>query len=137
MNRTIAAVLMCAACCLSAGTAGCGKCLEKGSNGVPSPEEGEFQLVFSNIVSRETSIYVNGEKVGEVCDETEYATVGNFPVGTHTIIKMSSMISSHTECHVSPNCSSNCDAQECHGEPVIDTTPFSGRKLSTGLIWRQ
>lgn len=121
---------------LGSASAACGPCLEQGKNGVPAPGENEFQLVFSNIVSRETPLYVDGQKVGEVCMETEYATVGNFPVNTNTTLLLKNMLSGN-DCYISPNCDSNCDAQICDGDPVIDTTPFAGRVFATGFIWRQ
>ena len=114
--------------------AGCNPCLDKGSNGVPDPPEGMYQLVFSNLVSRETRLIVDGQEAGKVCAETEYATVGNFPVNTHSQIEIRSMVSANSLCHVSPNCDANCGGETCDGDPVIDTTPFSGRKLSTGLV---
>lgn len=113
---------------------GCPRCLEQGRNGVPDPEAGEFQLVFNNIVSRETDIYVDGDKVGTVCQETEYATVGNFPVGTHTELMAHSKISS-SDCYLSPCCTPDCAAQVCNGARVVDTTPFDGSVFNTGLIW--
>ncbi|MBD3368250.1 MAG: hypothetical protein GF405_08790 [Candidatus Eisenbacteria bacterium] len=115
---------------------GCDNCLEQGRNGVPAPGEDEFQLVFSNIVSRESDLLVDGVEVGTVCAETEYATVGNFPVDTHSIIEIHNKMSA-TYCAVSPNCDSNCDSQVCEGDPVIDTTPFAGQIFSTGFIWRE
>ncbi len=115
---------------------GCDKCLEQGRNGVPPPGDQEFQLVFSNIVSRESGLLVDGVEVGTVCAETEYATVGNFPVDTHSTIEIHNKLSA-TYCAISPNCDANCDAQQCEGDPVIDTTPFAGQIFSTGFIWRQ
>ena len=120
---------------------GCGPCLEKGGNGVPAPEEHEFQLVFNNIVSRESELTVDildddqDAWVFTLCEETEYITVGNFPVSTETTIKIHSMVSD-SDCYVSVCCTSDCGGQECHGPPVVDTTPFAGRVFSTGLVWR-
>jgi hypothetical protein len=116
--------------------AACSPCLEQGANGVPAPGPDQFQLVFSNIVSRETVLYVDGQEVGEVCMETEFATVGNFPVNTHTVLMLKNMLSG-TDCYISPNCDNNCDAQQCQGDEVLDTTPFAGRIFATGFIWRQ
>jgi len=108
--------------------------------GPPGPDE--FQLVFNNIVSRESDLtidYADGAHPAQtftLCQETEYITVGNFPVSTQTIITIHSMVSD-SDCHVSPCCSSNCNAQLCQGQPLVDTTPFAGGIYSTGLIWLQ
>jgi hypothetical protein len=120
---------------------GCGPCLEKGKNGVPDPEGEEFQLVFNNIVSRESELTVDNLDDGQeawkftLCEETEYITVGNFPISTQTTIKIHSMVSD-SDCYVSPCCTSDCGAQVCYGPPVVDTTPFAGRVYGTGLVWR-
>lgn len=114
--------------------AGCSECLEQGSNGVPDPGLDEFQLQFNNIVNRETEIFVDGQLVGTVCLETEYATVGNFPVSTETEI-MYRLLLSGTDCYHTPNCDGVCDAQTCWGPPILDSTPFAGRVLVIGIIW--
>ena len=114
--------------------ANCSECLERGGNGVPEPGVDEFQLVFNNIVTRETDVFVDGQMAGTICQATEYATVGNFPVSTETEIQFHSMISD-TSCYDSPNCSADCGAQTCSGPPFLDTTPFAGRSYVTGLIW--
>jgi hypothetical protein len=119
---------------VAASANGCDTCLEEGSNGFPDPGPDEFQLMFSNIVSRETEIRVNGEMVGAVCQETEFAVVGNFPVGERTEIIVHSLVSG-TDCILSPCCSGDCSAQVCHGDPVVNTTPFAGRIYNTALIW--
>lgn len=119
---------------LSSLLSGCPACLEKGSNGVPEPSLGEFQLVFNNIVSRETELLVDGQMAGTVCAATEYATVGNFPVSTETEILIR-LLSSGKDCYESPNCDGNCDGQQCWGPKVVDTTPFSGRVFVTGVKW--
>lgn len=115
--------------------AACTDCLEGGSNGFPDPTVEEFQLVFSNIVTRETEVFVDGQLVGTVCQATENATIGNFPVSTETEIKFHSMISGNY-CYESPNCSFSCDNEACWGPPILDTTPFAGRPYVTGLIWK-
>ena len=129
---TVAALLLAS---LGALAAGCEPCLEKGQNGFSEPGPEEFQLMFSNIVSRETEIFVNDVKAGTVCQETENAVVGNFPIDSRTVIKISSLVSAEAECFVSPCCSSDCEGQVCDGDAVTDTTPFAGRVYNTAFIW--
>jgi len=76
------------------------------------------------------------EDLDEVEDEeeTEFATVGHFPVGTSTELMVHSMISD-SDCYLSPCCTSDCASQVCHGARVVDTTPFAGSVYNTGLIW--
>lgn len=112
---------------------GCEKCLDGGRNGLPDPVPGQFTLVFSNIVDDDTELFVDGEFAGRVCAQTEYASVGNFPVDTHTTIEIHSLLSGD-RCYISPNCDTDCTAQSCDGSPVIDTTPFEGQTYATGFM---
>jgi hypothetical protein len=120
---------------LALALAGCVDCLGQGQNGVGPPGPDEFQLVFSNIVSRESELYLNGNKVCTVCAESEFVTVGNFPAEPETKLHIVSMVDGRI-CHFSPCCTSDCSNQTCSGEAVFDSTPFSGTIYHTGLIWR-
>ncbi|MBN2495799.1 MAG: hypothetical protein JXR96_14500 [Deltaproteobacteria bacterium] len=111
----------------------CEPCLGSGDNGVPDPQDNEFQLVMNNIVTGLTEVYVDGMLAGTVCSETEYATVGNFPVDTHTEILFH--LDNGHRCYDSPNCDPNCGAQTCSGERVIDSRPFAGQIYCTGVKW--
>ena len=133
MTPTSAWTMLAAA--LATLVAGCQPCMGGGANSVAVPDYFEFQLVFNNIVARNVDLYVDDEYVGTACEETEYITVGNFPVSTATRLKVFSPLSD-SDCHISPCCSSDCDSQSCSGAPVIDTTPFAGGVYNTGLIWR-
>jgi hypothetical protein len=117
-------------------TLGCEPCLESGKHGVPDPEPHEFQLIFDNVVSRNTPVFVDGEKVGTVCSETNNVTLGNFPVGTCSIIMARSEVSG-TECYFSPNCSLSCDDQTCDPDACMDTNPFAGDVFHARLIWAE
>ncbi len=130
----MSARVLCLLACLVSGATGCEPCMGQGQNGVPDPELDEFQLVFNNIIARNTDLLVDGEVVAVLCEETEYITVGNFPVGTDTTILIESRVSGNA-CYISPCCSSHCSHQSCYGSPVIDTTAFAGRVFVTGLIW--
>ncbi len=90
--------------------------------------------MFNNIVNGKTEIFVDGQSAGDVCLETEHATVGNFPVSTETEI-MYRIKLNDVDCYHSPNCDGNCDAQTCWGPPILDTTPFAGRIFEIGIIW--
>jgi hypothetical protein len=122
-------------------TTACNPCLNQGRNGVAEPDPNEFQLVFSNIVSRATELLVDNlddewdAVSSQLCEETEYITVGNFSASTQTTIEIRSGISDGV-CHVSPCCTSSCDSQQCDGAPVVDTTPFAGGVFVTGLVWK-
>lgn len=113
---------------------GCEPCLESGKHGVPDPEPHEYQLVFDNVVSRNTPVFVDGEKVGVACEETNDVTLGNFPVNTCSIIMARSQVSG-TDCYFSPNCTNSCDSQECSPDSCIDTTPYAGEIFHIHLIW--
>ncbi len=113
---------------------GCEPCLESGKHGVPDPEENEYQLVFNNVVSRNTPVFVDGEKVGVVCEETNNVTLGNFPVNTCSIIMARSEVS-YTDCYFSPNCTGSCDSQECSPDTCMDTTLYAGETLHIHLVW--
>ena len=120
---------------------GCDPCLEQGRHGVAAPDPDEFQLVFSNIVSRGTELLVDNldddwDAVSFLlCEESEDITLGNFSVSTQTTIEMRSATSGAV-CYASPCCTSDCDDQSCNGPPVVDTTPFAGGVYVTGLVWR-
>jgi hypothetical protein len=114
---------------------GCEPCLESGKHGVPDPEPHEYQLVFDNVVSRNTPVFVDGEEIGTVCEETNDVTLGNFPVDTCSIIMARSQVSG-TDCYFSPNCTNSCDSQECTPDACADTTPFAGDILHVRLIWQ-
>jgi hypothetical protein len=113
---------------------GCEPCLESGKHGVPDPEPNEYQLVFDNVVSRNTPMFVDGEKVGVACEETNNVTMGNFPVSTCSIIMARSEVSG-TDCYFSPNCSDSCESQECIPDACMDTTPYAGEIYHIYLIW--
>ena len=115
--------------------AGC-DCLDSGDNGFGPPEQDEFQLVFDNVVSRNTPVYVNGEHVGTVCQETGDVTLGNFPVDECTVIRIRSEVS-QTDCYISPNCTTECSAQECSGNPCLDTRPYAGRQMKVTFTWSE
>ena len=113
---------------------GCEPCLDSGKHGVPDPEPHEYQLVFDNVVSRNTPVFVDGEEVGMACEETNNVTLGNFPVNTCSIIMARSQVSG-TDCYFSPNCTQNCGDQECDPDPCKDTTPYAGDIYHISLIW--
>ncbi|HUU02546.1 MAG TPA: hypothetical protein VM425_13975 [Myxococcota bacterium] len=120
--------------CTALFAAGCEPCLESGKNGVPDPESGEYQLVVNNKVSRNTPVFVDGEEVGLVCEETNNVTIGNFPVSTCSTIMFHSRVS-QSDCYISPNCTQYCENQECAPDTCADTTGFSGIILPIGLVW--
>jgi hypothetical protein len=114
--------------------AGCESCLESGKNGVPDPQAGEYQLVVDNAVSRNTPVFIDGEEVGLICEETDNVTVGNFPVSDCSTIMFHSRVSG-SDCYISPNCSQYCQDQECSPDTCADTTGYSGEILPIGLVW--
>jgi len=116
--------------------AACEPCLDGGTNGLDEPGEGYYQLVFSNVTGRQTVLYVDGDWAGRICEQTEFASVGNFPVSPETTIEIRSP-DFDASCFISPNCSTDCGGQVCDGSAVIDTTPFSGHTFATGFITRQ
>ena len=115
---------------------GCSPCLDSGKHGVPDPEPHEYQLVFDNVVSRDTPVFVDGKEVGVACEETDNVTLGNFPVSTCSIIMARSQVSG-TDCYFSPNCTRSCDDQECDPDFCKDTTPLAGETYHIRLIWEQ
>lgn len=115
---------------------GCEPCLESGEHGVPDPEAHEFQLIFDNVVSRNTPVFVNGEEVGNVCSETDDVTLGNFPVDTCTVIMAHSQVSG-SDCYFSPNCTQSCADQECDPDTCLDTNQFAGDVFHARLIWAE
>ncbi len=133
MKRIVTTILVVIGAAL---TVACPPCLSEGQNGVPDPEANEFQLVFNNIVSRDSDVHVNGEKVATICMETEFATIGNFPVGTDTTIMIHSKVT-NSDCYNSPCCTPECSIQVCNGPPLVDTTPFAGQIYETGFIWQE
>lgn len=114
--------------------AGCEECLGSGKNGVPDPQADEYQLVVTNVVSRNTPVFIDGEEVGVVCEETDNATVGNFPVSDCSTIMFRSRVSG-SDCYISPNCTQYCDNQECTPDTCADTTPYAGQLLPISLVW--
>jgi len=127
-------LLVCVLVCVVSSLVSCEPCIGSGSNGFSDPGADEYQLVMDNHVSRITEICVDGEKVADVCQETNNITVGNFAVDTCSRIMAHSRVT-NSDCYFSPNCTGACSEQECEPDTCADTTPFAGRILHLSLVW--
>ncbi len=122
--------------CTALFAAGCEPCLESGKNGVPDPGSDEYQLLVDNVVSRNTPVFVDGEEVGLVCEETNNVTIGNYPVSDCSTIMFRSRVSA-SDCYISEHCTNFCEDQECTPDTCTDTRPYAGNIKHIGLIWAE